>query len=304
MIQTKALIECLKTNWLGSHLVELDKIDSTNSYAKIHANELHHGSIVLAHEQLKGRGQAQKHWFSTGQCNIHVSIYLKPSREESLNLLTFIPALSILTVLQAMGFRGLSIKWPNDLLVHNKKLAGVLTDNIYQGSRLQSTILGIGWNINEVNFPMELSEVATSLALQRESHEQSLVEENLSRFLNQSSKFTDEPTASNEQKAVKKRHDVSEAKTWSKTQLLVDFLTHFKRYYEIWEQNPVSLARQINQYLVGHGKWVKLISMHHPSSKEEWVRCLGLDAHGFLQVLDNEMEVNTFTYEQIRIQPE
>ena len=182
MIQTKALKAFLKTDWLGSHLVELDKIDSTNTYAKIHAHELHHGSIVLAHEQLKGRGQGQKHWFSTSSHNLHLSIYLQPSRDESLNLLTFIPTLSVLTVLQATGLSGLSIKWPNDVLINNKKLAGVLTENTYQRSRLQSTILGIGWNVNELNFLTELSEVATSLALQGISQEQSLKRQNLRRF--------------------------------------------------------------------------------------------------------------------------
>ena len=304
MIQTKALKAFLKTDWLGSHLVELDKIESTNSYAKIHADELHHGSIVLAHEQLKGRGQAQKHWFSTSSHNLHLSIYLKPSRDESLNLLTFIPTLSVLTVLQATGLSGLSIKWPNDVLINNKKLAGVLTENTFQGSRLQSTILGIGWNVNEQNFPTELSEVATSLALQGRSQEQSLKRQNLRRFLNQSTELTDEPTARDESQTLKNKHHTSSVETWSKTQLLVDFLLHFKRFYELWEHDPASLARQVNTHLMGYGRWVKLIRLGNPSPEVESVKCLGVDTRGFLHVLDKEMEVNTFTYEQIRIQPE
>ena len=118
---------------------------------------------------------------------------MQPSRgDESLNLLTFIPTLSVLTVLQATGLSGLSIKWPNDVLINNKKLAGVLTENTYQGSRLQSTILGIGWNVNELNFPTELSEVATSLALQGISQEQSLKKTKPKTFLNQSTELTDQ----------------------------------------------------------------------------------------------------------------
>ena len=87
------------------------------------------------------------------------------------------------------------------------------------------------------------------------------------------------------------------------TQLLVDFLLHFRRFYELWEHDPASLARQVNTYLMGYGRWVKLIRLGNPSSEGESVKCLGVDARGLLQVLDKEMEVNTFTYEQIRIKP-
>ncbi|NBW70335.1 MAG: biotin--[acetyl-CoA-carboxylase] ligase [Bacteroidetes bacterium] len=304
MIQTQVLKQHLNTDWLGSHLVELDKIDSTNNYAKAHASELRHGSVILAHEQLKGRGQAQKYWHSTALQNIHISIYLKPTREEGLHLLTFIPALSILTLLKNLGFTGLAIKWPNDLYVYDKKLSGVLTENTYQGGRFQSTILGVGWNVNEEHFPSELTESATSLIQELQSEQHSLDRDQLQKYLDRSPKLMDTSPTSIVGDGSSVKEDSQTRNKWSKTQLLIDFLAHFEQYYSLWENEPKSLAKQVNQHLIGYGKQVLLLRLDQPNTHAESVKCLGLDESGGLRVLDKEMEVNTFTYEQIRIKPE
>jgi len=304
LIQKKVLKQQLNTHWLGSHLVELDKIDSTNSYAKTHASELRHGSLILAHEQLKGRGQAHKYWHSTALQNIHISIYLKPSREEGLHLLTFIPALSILTLLQNLGFTGLVIKWPNDLYLKDRKLAGVLTENTYQGGRFQSTILGVGWNVNEEHFPAELTESATSLILELPSEQHSLDRDQLQKYLDSSPELMDKNPTSIVGDGSSVKEDSQTRNKWSKTQLLIDFLAQFEHFYTLWETHPGTFANQINAHLLGYGKQVSLLRLDQPNTHAESVKCLGLDESGGLRVLDKEMEVNTFTYEQIRIKPE
>jgi len=116
------------------------------------------GTVVLAHYQNKGRGQSGNFWESERGKNILASIILFPE---------FIPAhqqfyLSKITSLAIFDFLkskidNISIKWPNDIYIGNRKIAGILIENSVKGGYLSSTILGMGININQQKFSKELA---------------------------------------------------------------------------------------------------------------------------------------------------
>jgi BirA family biotin operon repressor/biotin-[acetyl-CoA-carboxylase] ligase len=138
------------------NITVLKETDSTNNYANRHllSKAAEEGAAVLAHFQKKGRGQSGNSWESEPGMNILASVLLYP---------TFIVAhqqfyLSKITSLAILDFLSekttkVSIKWPNDIYVGNKKIGGILIENSVQGNALHSSILGMGININQQKFP-------------------------------------------------------------------------------------------------------------------------------------------------------
>lgn len=137
------------------NIISLYEVESTNNYANqlILSNAADEGTVVLTHFQKKGRGQLGNQWESEAGSNLLASIILYP---KFLNagkqfLLTKIASLSIVEFLKR-EVSGVSIKWPNDIFVGNKKIAGILIENSIKGSNLFSSIIGIGLNLNQERF--------------------------------------------------------------------------------------------------------------------------------------------------------
>jgi BirA family biotin operon repressor/biotin-[acetyl-CoA-carboxylase] ligase len=126
------------------------------------------GTVVRAANQTAGRGQLGSRWHSLPEKNLLLSVIFYPTwlEAQAQFYLSMAVALGVHDVIGALGHSSLahSIKWPNDLLLGNKKTAGILIQNALSGSSLQSSIVGIGLNVNQLNFPPELPH-ATSLAL-------------------------------------------------------------------------------------------------------------------------------------------
>jgi BirA family biotin operon repressor/biotin-[acetyl-CoA-carboxylase] ligase len=158
----------------GIQFIELSSIDSTNNYAfeQIHANVAHPGTCYFAHEQTHGKGQRSKSWISEKGANIILSIVLKPFFLQPFQQfhLSACIATAAYQFLTNYAPEYLTIKWPNDLYWQNKKLGGILIENIIggmnhdkkkqretdQSSNWKWAVVGIGININQTKFPCEL----------------------------------------------------------------------------------------------------------------------------------------------------
>ena len=145
----------MKTIWL-------DTVDSTNSEALRRLTELESGTVIAAREQTSGRGQRGNTWFTEAGQNLTFSIVLKdmklPATEA--HLLNYLASVAVAEFLDGYGV-SCSIKWPNDIFVGRGKICGILVENSLSGGEVAASVIGIGININQKEFP-QLSN-ATSL---------------------------------------------------------------------------------------------------------------------------------------------
>jgi BirA family biotin operon repressor/biotin-[acetyl-CoA-carboxylase] ligase len=148
------------------HTVRLDIVDSTNTYAKIHAAEFPAGEItcITAEEQTAGRGRYQRKWISPPGVNIYATFFFKlPKQIPDLTHLAQLMTFSFAQVLIQAGLHP-KIKWPNDILLNGKKVSGVLCETEF-GAQEVDIFLGIGINVNwETLSPID--QPATSLLLE------------------------------------------------------------------------------------------------------------------------------------------
>lgn len=147
-------------------LIKLNAIDSTSSFLKDLAQNstLENFTVVVTNEQTKGRGQQENSWVSEPHKNLTMSIFIKNFDLEISNqkYLNFAISLALFEVIFSNNIKALSIKWPNDIMAANKKICGVLIENNIRNYKIQSTIVGIGLNVNQLEFPNYL-ENASSL---------------------------------------------------------------------------------------------------------------------------------------------
>lgn len=129
--------------------VYLEEVDSTNLYAKSNLENLADKSIVHAAKQTAGRGRLQRSWIDLGNENLFLSFVLKPSQtfSEKYSNLTQYLCVVLSKVLENYGLNP-QIKWPNDVLINGKKIAGILSETVMQGNKFKGLVLGIGVNLN------------------------------------------------------------------------------------------------------------------------------------------------------------
>lgn len=138
-----------------------DETESTNNDAKSVGNAPDK-SIFLADRQTKGRGRLGRDWSSPSGVGIWMSILLKPQAKiEEISKLTLIAGLAVSRVIE-----NTTIKWPNDILIGDKKLAGILTEMSAESGCIKNVIVGIGINVNNKDFSEELRDKATSLLIE------------------------------------------------------------------------------------------------------------------------------------------
>lgn len=145
----------MKTIWL-------DTVDSTNSEALRRLAELESGTVIVTREQTAGRGQRGNTWFTQPGQNLTFSIVLKGLNlaVSEAHLLNYLASVAVAEFLDANDVR-CNIKWPNDIYVGRGKICGILVENSLSGAKVASSVIGIGININQKEFP-QLSN-ATSL---------------------------------------------------------------------------------------------------------------------------------------------
>jgi BirA family biotin operon repressor/biotin-[acetyl-CoA-carboxylase] ligase len=151
---------------IGKQIYHLDSVDSTNNFAAKLINDqiCQNGSVILADKQTAGKGQMGNVWESESSSNLLCSFVWKPDNLSVLHQskMNWMISLAIHKLLLRFGIDA-SIKWPNDVYVGSRKIAGVLIENQIEGNRISWVIAGIGLNVNQCQFE---TPNATSMKLQ------------------------------------------------------------------------------------------------------------------------------------------
>lgn len=151
-------------------IIYLDKIDSTNNFAKnlILKNKCEDNTVIIANSQTSGRGKGTSSFFSPASVGLYMSIVLThPSSD--LIFLSMATALAIAQAIKETSFIDAFIKWPNDILINNKKVCGILIESTTNctSESLNHVIIGLGVNVNnETEFDSSIKNIATSIFLE------------------------------------------------------------------------------------------------------------------------------------------
>ena len=134
---------------IGKEIIFHESLDSTNTLAMELAEKgLPHGTVVIADRQLKGKGRLGRTWFSPPQGNIYMSVIVRPEIEpKDATLLTIMSAISCARAIRNSTGLEVKIKWPNDLMVSERKLGGILTEMKSGQDRIVFAVIGIGINV-------------------------------------------------------------------------------------------------------------------------------------------------------------
>jgi BirA family biotin operon repressor/biotin-[acetyl-CoA-carboxylase] ligase len=151
----------MKTLFIGQNAIYVKSLASTNSYASelLRQMSVSEGSLIYTFEQEKGRGQRGNSWESEPNKNVTLSLVLHPSflQPSDQFLLTKITSLAVADLMaEILGADNNSyrihIKWPNDIYVNDKKIAGILIENYLRENTIQTSIVGLGINVNQAFF--------------------------------------------------------------------------------------------------------------------------------------------------------
>jgi len=140
----------IPTEFIGKEVLFFDELDSTNTKASKLAREgVVEGTVVIAESQSKGRGRIERSWYSPPGANIYTSIILRPKLPpQATQTITLVSAVALAEAIEETAGVRPSLKWPNDILVGGKKVAGILTEMSSESDRVKHIIIGIGINVN------------------------------------------------------------------------------------------------------------------------------------------------------------
>jgi len=159
----------LKTRWLGqSAIFSFDVIESTNAEAKRLAQEgAQGGTLVVADTQTKGQGRLGRPWVSPSGSGLYLSTILRPAHSANwFPRLALTAGVAVASAIRKTGAMP-QLKWPNDILIADRKVGGILTEAVFDKKRIEFAVLGIGINVNteQDEFPLSIRNLATSLRL-------------------------------------------------------------------------------------------------------------------------------------------
>ena len=165
----------LATTWLGRRIELFDCLPSTNREAvQLAQAEVEHGTVVVAESQTAGRGRLSRTWFSPPGINLYCSIILRTARPperltEWLSWLPLVSALAAAEAIEQVSSIHVSVKWPNDLLISERKVGGILCESGTGARSDPFQIIGIGINVNggQDDWPADLRDSATSIRQER-----------------------------------------------------------------------------------------------------------------------------------------
>ncbi len=146
---------------IGKKIINFSKIDSTSKYIKDNLFQLELGTIVMADYQSNGYGRKNRTWIDKKKENLTFSFLIKQRVTDKTNLISQLIGVAIINSLKDLNIEA-TIKWPNDILITNKKVAGILVETKILKDEIY-LIIGIGLNINQMQFEQEISSKATSL---------------------------------------------------------------------------------------------------------------------------------------------
>ena len=174
--------EGLQTKIFGKKIHYTEKVDSTNNVAKKLAEEgAEEGTIVLAEEQSGGRGRLERSFLSPFAQGVWFSLILRPTfLPMEVSKMTLLAAVALTKALHKMGLVECGIKWPNDILVKNRKVVGILTELNASMERINYLVMGIGINtsLTKKELPKDLRKTVTSFTIENVPvHRQALLQE-------------------------------------------------------------------------------------------------------------------------------
>ena len=166
-LSAAAIKNRLQPRRIGSEVLYKEQIDSTNDWAKeIFAQHPEEGLVLLAGTQTRGRGRHGRYWHSEPHTGLYLSIVLRPKiKRECFALLTLMAGVACATAMNEFAAAQAKLKWPNDILLGEKKLGGILSEYCLSGNDEEAVVIGIGLNVNQSEFPDELEPTATSLKM-------------------------------------------------------------------------------------------------------------------------------------------
>jgi len=140
----------LKTKVFGRSVISYRKVDSTNLIAyELAEKGMKEGAVILADEQVKGRGRHGRHWSSPSKGGIYMSCILRPSiAPNEISRITLLAAIAVAQAIRDFSSLEVTIKWPNDIMIDQKKLCGILTEMKAEQDSVDFVVLGIGINVN------------------------------------------------------------------------------------------------------------------------------------------------------------
>ena len=168
MFTERELRRGLKAKVFGNKIYTFQTIDSTNNCIKALANVgANEGVVVFAEQQTAGRGRMGRSWLSQPEENLTFSVLLRPRIPvEAINLLPLYVAIAVAQAIENLTGLHVECKWPNDLLIEKKKVAGILIEGSMRQNQLDYVVIGLGVNVNQLQFGNGLLQKATSLRLE------------------------------------------------------------------------------------------------------------------------------------------
>jgi BirA family biotin operon repressor/biotin-[acetyl-CoA-carboxylase] ligase len=161
----------LETEFVGRNFIYCDEIGSTNF--ELLANKQQYkksGTVLLAEKQLKGKGRKDRTWQSAKGLNLTFSVLLAKDMVSALNInqLNLSASLTVALAIENLYQLRTELKWPNDILINGKKVAGILIETTFKGSKIERVVIGFGVNLNQIVFQGDFNYPPTSLKLESE----------------------------------------------------------------------------------------------------------------------------------------
>jgi len=154
---------------IGKEVIVYDEVESTNSIAyELLKQGYPSGTVFIADRQTKGKGRLGRKWISPPGKNLYISIAIKPHiPPKDATLITLTSVVACTTALRRYTEIPVQIKWPNDMLIEEKKVGGILTEMKIEGEKIKAVVVGMGINVNmtEDDLPDEIKDIATSLKI-------------------------------------------------------------------------------------------------------------------------------------------
>ncbi len=175
----------LETGIIGRNFIYSETIDSTNSFLLGNEQKLANGTVILTEYQENGRGRFKRPWESNKGENLTFSILLrKKYLMLNPNHINLAASLAVSSAIENLFQLKTDLKWPNDVLIKNKKVSGILLESSTKGSKLEKIVVGIGINVNQTKYDGEFKIQPTSIKfeLRREANRERLLSEILNGF--------------------------------------------------------------------------------------------------------------------------
>lgn len=158
----------LGTRWLGATNRVISQVGSTNDeLARMAAAGAPHGTVLVADAQTAGRGRMGREWVSVAGQNIYLSLLLRPTwPPAAASLCSLAAAVGVAEGVRSVVGWSPRVKWPNDILSGQRKLAGILAEMSADRDRIRHIVIGVGINVNQIHFEEPLAHTATSLRIE------------------------------------------------------------------------------------------------------------------------------------------